>query len=91
MFFSREAMVKISTFRYRYTYGGVGYTQSWIGRKKYVVIDLSAGPCSYGPVRSNEGTVASSSFSRLSHFKYEFMGENDHESKGLPQYEVVSL
>ena len=90
VFFSGSNGKNYVPFRYRYTYGGVGYTQSWIGRKKYTVIDLSAGPCSYGPVRSNEGTVASSSFPRLSHFKYEFMGENDHESKGLPQYEVVS-
>jgi hypothetical protein len=81
---------KASPFRYRYTYGGVGYTQSWIGKKKYLVIDLSAGPCSYGPIHANEGTVASSSFPRVSHYRHEFMSNTEYQSKTLPQYEIIS-
>ena len=56
---------KNAPFRYRYTYGGAGYAQVGCRKKKYIVIDLSSGPCSFGPVHANEGTVASSSFLEL--------------------------
>ena len=81
---------KNAPFRYRYTYGGAGYAQSWLAKKKYIVIDLSSGPCSFGPVHANEGTVASSSFPRISFYKYEFMSDEKSKAMKLPQHDIIS-
>ena len=44
-------------YRYRYEHGAA--TQQWVSRRRYIVADLSAGPCSYGAAdMSEEGTVS---------------------------------
>ena len=36
-------------YSYRYSYNGAGRSQAWLGRDSFVVVDLSAGPCAFGP------------------------------------------
>lgn len=36
-------------FTYRYRYKGGSPTQSWVGNRRYVAVDLSAGPCEVTP------------------------------------------
>ena len=43
--------------RYTYMYAGTGHMATWISSKQFVVIDLAAGPCDYGPEVSPSGTV----------------------------------
>lgn len=43
-------------YRYRYEHGAP--TQQWVAKERFVFIDLAAGPCSYGPNDSGEGTVS---------------------------------
>ncbi|PRQ39472.1 hypothetical protein RchiOBHm_Chr4g0425571 [Rosa chinensis] len=50
---------------YRYRYNGGGASQVWLGYGRYVVIDLSAGPCTYGKIETEEGTVSSRTLPRL--------------------------
>lgn len=42
---------------YRYQYNGVGETAIWHSSKNYMVVDLSAGPSTYGPLVSQGGAV----------------------------------
>ncbi len=78
-------------FRYRYTYGGVGYTQAWIGAKNYVVIDLAAGPCSHGHTKANEGAVVPKTFPRLRPFKAEFSKDwSNGADAETPKYSVLA-
>ncbi|KAJ9181790.1 hypothetical protein P3X46_005848 [Hevea brasiliensis] len=44
---------------YRYRYNGGGATQVWLSSDRFVVIDLSAGPCTYGNIETEEGSVSS--------------------------------
>ncbi|CAI8610763.1 unnamed protein product [Vicia faba] len=44
---------------YRYRYDGGGATQVWLSSGRFVVIDLSAGPCTYGKIEAEEGSLAS--------------------------------
>lgn len=50
---------------YRYRYSGGGASQVWLGFGRYVVIDLSAGPCTYGKIEAEEGSVSSRTLPRL--------------------------
>ncbi|KAJ1418659.1 hypothetical protein SESBI_15586 [Sesbania bispinosa] len=50
---------------YRYRYDGGGATQVWLGSGRFVVIDLSAGPCTYGKIEAEEGSVSSRTLPRL--------------------------
>lgn len=50
---------------YRYRYNGGGATQVWLGSGRFVVIDLSAGPCTYGKIETEEGSVSYRSLPRL--------------------------
>lgn len=50
---------------YRYRYNGGGASQVWLGSGRYVVIDLSAGPCIYGKIEAEEGSVSFRSLPRL--------------------------
>ncbi|KAG6428284.1 hypothetical protein SASPL_112535 [Salvia splendens] len=50
---------------YRYRYNGGGASQIWLGSGRYVVVDLSAGPCTYGKIETEEGTVNSRTLPRL--------------------------
>lgn len=42
---------------YRYKYNGAGASATWTSQHNFVVIDVSAGPCHYGPVTSRAGAV----------------------------------
>ncbi|KAL8484817.1 hypothetical protein ACS0TY_027201 [Phlomoides rotata] len=50
---------------YRYRYNGGGASQVWLGSGRFVVIDLSAGPCTYGKIETEEGSVNSRTLPRL--------------------------
>lgn len=50
---------------YRYRYNGGGASQVWLGSGRFVVIDLSAGPCTYGKIETEEGSVSSRTLPRL--------------------------
>ncbi|CAM8921384.1 hypothetical protein QQ045_031634 [Rhodiola kirilowii] len=50
---------------YHYRYNGGGASQVWLGRGRFVVIDLSAGPCTYGRIETEEGSVSHKSLPRL--------------------------
>ncbi|KAI4334990.1 hypothetical protein L6164_013680 [Bauhinia variegata] len=50
---------------YRYRYNGGGASQVWLGSGRFVVIDLSAGPCTYGKIETEEGSVSFRSLPRL--------------------------
>lgn len=52
-------------YLYRYRYNGGSSTQVWLAAGRYAVIDLSAGPCTYGRVDSEEGSVGYRSLPRL--------------------------
>ncbi|XP_020575814.1 uncharacterized protein LOC110021592 [Phalaenopsis equestris] len=51
---------------YRYRYNGGGASQVWLGSGRYAVIDLSAGPCTYGKIETEEGSVSYRTLPRLS-------------------------
>lgn len=51
---------------YRYRYNGGGASQVWLSSGRYAVIDLSAGPCTYGKIEAEEGSVSYRTLPRLS-------------------------
>ena len=76
-----------TSFRYRYTYEGSGYTQSWISSKNYIVVDLTAGPSPHGHTNAKEGTVVSSSFPRVKASVTEF---EQKAAANTPRHELVA-
>ncbi|XP_059280789.1 uncharacterized protein LOC132034449 isoform X3 [Lycium ferocissimum] len=50
---------------YRYRYNGGGASQVWLASGRFVVVDLSAGPCTYGKIETEEGSISSRSLPRL--------------------------
>ncbi|PWA71966.1 hypothetical protein CTI12_AA275840 [Artemisia annua] len=50
---------------YRYHYNGGGTSQIWLGSGRFVVVDISAGPCTYGRLETEEGSVSSKTIPRL--------------------------
>ncbi|CAI9776768.1 unnamed protein product [Fraxinus pennsylvanica] len=50
---------------YRYRYNGGGASQVWLGSGRFVVVDLSAGPCTYGKIETEEGSVNPKTLPRL--------------------------
>ncbi|XP_058077927.1 uncharacterized protein LOC131226190 [Magnolia sinica] len=50
---------------YRYRYQGGGASQVWLGSGRFAVIDLSAGPCTYGKIETEEGSVSYKTLPRL--------------------------
>ncbi|KAF9594602.1 hypothetical protein IFM89_034224 [Coptis chinensis] len=50
---------------YRYRYNGGGASQVWLGSGRFVVIDISAGPCTYGKIETEEGSVSYRTVPRL--------------------------
>ncbi|KAJ8767279.1 hypothetical protein K2173_017323 [Erythroxylum novogranatense] len=50
---------------YRYRYNGGGATQVWLSSDRFVVIDLSAGPCTYGKIETEEGSISPRTLPRL--------------------------
>lgn len=61
---------------YRYRYNGGGASQVWLGSGRFVVIDLSAGPCTYGKIETEEGSVSYRSLPRLSNLIFPKRGLN---------------
>lgn len=55
---------------YRYRYGGGGASQVWLSSGRYAVIDLSAGPCTYGKIETEEGSVSYRTIPRLLHILF---------------------
>nr|GEW22713.1 capsid protein [Tanacetum cinerariifolium] len=50
---------------YRYRYNGGGSSQIWLSSGRFVVVDISAGPCTYGRLETDEGSVSSKTIPRL--------------------------
>ncbi|GAB4842998.1 hypothetical protein Ancab_012976 [Ancistrocladus abbreviatus] len=50
---------------YRYRYNGGGASQVWLSSGRFAVIDLSAGPCTYGKIETEEGSISSKTLPRL--------------------------
>lgn len=55
---------------YHYRYNGGGASQVWLGSGRFVVIDLSAGPCTYGKIETEEGSVSYRTLPRLWNMLY---------------------
>ncbi|OVA16754.1 hypothetical protein BVC80_1543g209 [Macleaya cordata] len=55
---------------YHYRYNGGGASQVWLGSGRFVVIDLSAGPCTYGKIETEEGSVSYRTIPRLSNLLF---------------------
>lgn len=53
------------TFFYRYRYNGSVPSQIWVGRHRYVVVDVSAGPAALGPSHLGAGAVTAQSVPSL--------------------------
>lgn len=62
----QELKKQEAEYIYRYRYNGGGATQVWLSSGRFVVIDLSAGPCTYGKIETEEGSVSYRSLPRLS-------------------------
>ncbi|XP_061992813.1 uncharacterized protein LOC133710695 [Rosa rugosa] len=78
---------------YRYRYNGGGASQVWLGYGRYVVIDLSAGPCTYGKIETEEGTVSSRTLPRLRNIMFpRGMGAaSDHSTHDVFVGQLASL
>ncbi|KIZ06288.1 hypothetical protein MNEG_1669 [Monoraphidium neglectum] len=50
---------------YRYSYNGLGEATTWLSSRNYVVVDVAAGPTSYGPAASSEGAVGAGALPAL--------------------------
>ncbi|KAG6483974.1 hypothetical protein ZIOFF_060767 [Zingiber officinale] len=51
---------------YLYRYNGGGASQVWLSSGRFIVIDISAGPCTYGRIETEEGSISYRSLPRLS-------------------------
>lgn len=68
---SEEEMKKQEgDYIYHYRYNGGGASQVWLGSGRFVVIDLSAGPCTYGKIETEEGSVSIKTLPRLQNVMY---------------------
>ncbi|CAA0829411.1 Unknown protein [Striga hermonthica] len=65
---------------YRYRYNGGGASQVWLGSGRFVVIDLSAGPCTYGKIETEEGSVNPRTLPRLQNVVFHRSGPSNVES-----------
>ncbi|KAI3469273.1 hypothetical protein Pfo_025936 [Paulownia fortunei] len=65
---------------YRYRYNGGGASQVWLGSGRFVVIDLSAGPCTYGKIETEEGSVNPKTLPRLQHVLFPRSGAGSEGS-----------
>uniref|UniRef100_A0A7I4FQ67 DUF7906 domain-containing protein n=1 Tax=Physcomitrium patens TaxID=3218 RepID=A0A7I4FQ67_PHYPA len=64
---SEQFLKQEAGFVYRYRYNGGAASQVWLSHGRYAVIDISAGPCSYGRLESEEGSVGHRTVPRLEH------------------------
>lgn len=55
---------------YRYRYNGGGASQVWLSSDRFAVIDLSAGPCTYGRIETEEGSISSRTLPRIRNLLY---------------------
>ncbi|KAK1295082.1 hypothetical protein QJS10_CPA16g01682 [Acorus calamus] len=55
----KELSAQEADYIYRYRYRGGGASQVWLSSGRFVVIDLSAGPCTYGKIETEEGSISS--------------------------------
>ncbi|KAM0065872.1 hypothetical protein Hdeb2414_s0003g00119471 [Helianthus debilis subsp. tardiflorus] len=55
---------------YRYRYNGGGASQIWLASGRFVVVDISAGPCTYGRLETEEGSVSPKTIPRLRNVLY---------------------
>lgn len=78
---------------YRYRYNGGGASQVWLGSGRFVVVDLSAGPCTYGKIETEEGSVSSRTLPRLRNIMFPkgFSGVNDRASPDVFDGQLASL
>ncbi|KAI3952736.1 hypothetical protein MKW92_021157, partial [Papaver armeniacum] len=51
-------------------YNGGGVSQVWLGSGRFVVVDLSAGPCTHGKIETEEGSVSYRTLPRLSNLLF---------------------
>ncbi|KAK6160966.1 hypothetical protein DH2020_004347 [Rehmannia glutinosa] len=65
---------------YRYRYNGGGASQVWLGSGRFVVIDLSAGPCTYGKIETEEGSVNPRTLPRLQNVLFPRSGASSEQS-----------
>ncbi|KAH6769575.1 transmembrane protein [Perilla frutescens var. hirtella] len=65
---------------YRYRYNGGGASQIWLGSGRFVVIDLSAGPCTYGKIETEEGSVNPKTLPRLQNVVFPRPGAGGEQS-----------
>ena len=52
-------------YSYRYRYAGGAPTQMWLGGGRFLVLDLSAGPCRLGGAEAGAGAVSAASVPQL--------------------------
>lgn len=52
-------------YLYQYRYNGAGKSPTWLAARSYLVIDISAGPCSFGPLMSADGAVTPLTIPRI--------------------------
>lgn len=78
---------------YRYRYNGGGASQVWLGSGRFTVIDLSAGPCTYGKIETEEGSISTKSLPRLQHVMLprELSKSSDHSAPDIFIGQVASL
>uniref|UniRef100_A0A5B7BXW3 DUF7906 domain-containing protein n=1 Tax=Davidia involucrata TaxID=16924 RepID=A0A5B7BXW3_DAVIN len=78
---------------YRYRYNGGGASQVWLGSGRFVVIDLSAGPCTYGKIETEEGSVSSKTLPRLQNvlFPRGAVAAGDHSGHDIFNGQLAAL
>ncbi|KAK9933989.1 hypothetical protein M0R45_021157 [Rubus argutus] len=78
---------------YRYRYNGGGASQVWLGSGRFVVIDLSAGPCTYGKIETEEGTVSTRTLPRLRNIMFPrgLGAASDHSTHDVFVGQLASL
>ncbi|OWM88046.1 uncharacterized protein LOC116208657 [Punica granatum] len=78
---------------YRYRYNGGGATQVWLASSRFVVVDLSAGPCTYGKIETEEGSVSSRTLPRLRNIMFPrgFSVASDQSSHDIFIGQLASL
>ncbi|XP_050218417.1 uncharacterized protein LOC126669117 [Mercurialis annua] len=78
---------------YRYRYNGGGATQAWLSSDRFVVIDLSAGPCTYGKIETEEGSVSYRTLPRIRNMMFPkgIGAVSDHASSDIFSGQLAAL
>ncbi|CAL5337784.1 unnamed protein product [Camellia sinensis] len=90
---TEEEMKKEGDYVYRYHYNGGGASQVWLSSGRFVVIDLSAGPCTCGKIETEEGSVSSKTLPRLRNvmFPRGLSVASDHSAHDIFVGQVAAL